>query len=368
MIARRPLRGVLEDAGMPVEPGAAAADPVRSALARLAGEDLPWYLRVLAGGAAWVAALFLIGVLIGLVTAITGGAADVAAVLLGVVLIPTGVWLGRGRGGDFRRQTALVSVMAGQMCIIGGVGGQTSSLVPAAVATLLTSACLIGLFDDAAYRVVATLAVVAAAVAIAIDMRLPGALGLATGVTGLLPVILWRASPELAPRHRLLDPVAWGSVVSCVALLSLQAGTESVLGVPGETSGLGRVMTFAPWALTLTFTGALGWLTLRIARDHTSSIASPTVLVGLAVVLTVGLLTSGLPAVSAALLFTVLGFDRRRSGLVGLAAACLVGALGLYYYSLALTLFHKSLLLMGSGAACLGAAAYFRQQAREASA
>ena len=78
-----------------------------------------------------------------------------------------------------------------------------------------------------------------------------------------------------------------------------------------------------------------------------------------AAVVAVGALTLSAPAVSGALLFVVLGFDRRRPGLVALAAAFLVGFLGLYYYSLSLTLLQKSVVLVASGAVCLAAAAFF---------
>ena len=61
----------------------------------------------------------------------------------------------------------------------------------------------------------------------------------------------------------------------------------------------------------------------------------------------------------------MLGFDRRRSGLVGLAATFLIGFLGIYYYSLTLSLLQKSAVLVASGAVCLAAAAFFRARLRE---
>ncbi len=75
----------------------------------------------------------------------------------------------------------------------------------------------------------------------------------------------------------------------------------------------------------------------------------------IAAVVAVGALTLSAPAVSGALLFVVLGFDRRRTGLVALAAVFLIGFLGLYYYSLSLTLLQKSIVLAASGAVCLAA-------------
>jgi uncharacterized membrane protein len=88
--------------------------------------------------------------------------------------------------------------------------------------------------------------------------------------------------------------------------------------------------------------------------------------VAIAAVVTVGALTLSAPAVTGALLFVVLGFDRRRTGLVALAAVFLVGFLGVYYYSLSLTLLQKSVVLVASGGVCLGAAAYFTRRSRGA--
>lgn len=359
------VRAVLDEA---VASGFAPADsdvPARAALARLAQDDLPWYLRVLTAGAAWVAALFLLSLLLGIVAAITGGAVDAAAVLLGLVLMPAGLALSRGRAGEFRRQMALVSVIAGQMCVVGGIGGNASSMVVAAVATIVTSAVLAWLFDEAAYRFMATLAIVGASMAIGIEQRVPGTLGMLAGVTGLVPVLVWRAAPTLIARHRLVDPVAWACVVASVGLLSLQAVIDVVLGDHGASTGLRGVVLHTPLPLTLLFAAALVWMATQVARDHGTAPSSPVVLAAIGVVVVVAALTRGLPAVPAALLFIALGFDRRRVGLMGIAAAFLVSALGLYYYSLSLTLFHKSLLLMASGAVSLAAAMFFRQQARE---
>jgi uncharacterized membrane protein len=69
--------------------------------------------------------------------------------------------------------------------------------------------------------------------------------------------------------------------------------------------------------------------------------------------------------VSGALVLVMLGFDRRRAGLVGLGSAFLIGFLGLHYYSLALTLMQKSAVLVGSGLVCLAGAAFFRRAVPE---
>ena len=120
-----------------------------------------------------------------------------------------------------------------------------------------------------------------------------------------------------------------------------------------------------PWPLTVVFVGLLVWLAARVARDHDHAPTDPPTLAAIGGAVAIGGLTLSTPAVTGALLFVMLGFDRRRSGLVGLAATFLIGFLGIYYYSLTLSLLQKSAVLVASGAVCLAAAAFFRARLRE---
>lgn len=64
----------------------------------------------------------------------------------------------------------------------------------------------------------------------------------------------------------------------------------------------------------------------------------------------------------------VLGFDRRRTGLVALGATFLMAFLGLCYYSLSLSLLQKSFVLVASGMVGVGVAVFLRRQVPEATA
>ena len=72
----------------------------------------------------------------------------------------------------------------------------------AAAATIVSSAVLIALFDDGVYRFGATLAIVTAVLVVAFDRRVPYAMGLVTAATACMPVLIWRASPDLQALHR----------------------------------------------------------------------------------------------------------------------------------------------------------------------
>ena len=362
------IRGVIAEAmGTNLLPPG-ADDGARAALQGAAQEHVPWYLRMLIGGAAWVGAWFLLGTMLGLIGLAIGERIDAVAVLLGLVLMPAGVALRGTARGELQRQSALVSVLTGQLLLVGGLGAISESLTLAAAATIISSAVLIAVFDDGVYRFGATLAIVTAILVVAFDRRLPYAMGVVTATLACMPVLIWRTSPDLQALHRQLDPVAWASATAACGLLALQAVIDAVTGSVGASPAFIQLLLPKAWPLTAVFVLLLVWLAVLVARDHGASPTSPAAAAAIGGAIAIGVLTMSTPAVSGALLLVMLGFDRRRSGLIGLAALFLVGFLGIYYYSLALSLLQKSAVLVASGAVCLAAAAFFRAQAREVSA
>ena len=267
--------------------------------------------------------------------------------------------------GELQRQLSLVSVLTGQLLFVGGLGAISESTTLAAAATIVSSSVLIAIFDDVVYRFGATLAIVTAILVVAFDLRLPYAMGLTTAMTACLPVLIWRSAPAVQALHRQLDPVAWACATSACGLLGLQAILDAVTGTSGYSPGFIRMLLPRPWPLTVVFVGLLVWLAARVARDHDHAPTDPPTLAAIAGAVAIGGLTLSTPAVTGALLFVMLGFDCRRSGLVGLAATFLIGFLGIYYYSLTLSLLQKSAVLVASGAVCLAAAAFFRARLRE---
>jgi hypothetical protein len=361
MIPTRSLHEVLQEAvaygWLPV----GIEDRAREALAAADADDMPWYLRVLTGGAAWVGAFFLLATGLGIISVILGEQVDLAAIGLGVGLMPLGIAMRTTRRGEFMHQASLVCVMAGQMLLVGGTGSLMSSTDLAVWAAILSSLVLILRFDDGVYRFCATLVVIGGALFLAMEVRIPYAMGIATAITAAWPVVAWRMLPGLARRHRVADPVAWAAATASCGLLTTQAIIDAVTGTVGYSPSFVRMLLPSPLPLTLLFVGLLVWLALRVARDHGVSSSAPGVLAAVGAAVVVGVLTRATPAVSGALVLVMLGFDRRRVGLVGLGSAFLIGFLGLHYYSLALTLMQKSAVLVGSGLVCLAGAAFFRQ-------
>ena len=187
-----------------------ADERARAALQAAAQEDVPWYLRVLIGGAAWVGAWFLLGTAIGLVGLAVGERVDAVAIVLGLILMPAGVVLRTSTRGELQRQLSLVSVLTGQLLFVGGLGAISESTTLAAAATIVSSSVLIAIFDDVVYRFGATLAIVTAILIVAFDLRLPYAMGLTTAMTACLPVLIWRSTPAVQALHRRARPGGMG--------------------------------------------------------------------------------------------------------------------------------------------------------------
>lgn len=359
------LRAVLAEAEQSGVLSTDAGPLARTALTEAARDDMPWYLRVLVGGAAWVGALFLLGTVLGIISLAIGERVDAVAMVMGLVLMPAGVLLRRKGGGELLRQVALVCVITGQLLLIGGLGAISEAMTLTAVAGIVSSVALIATFDDGVYRFGATLAIIGAVLVVAFDVRLPYSLGLVTAVTACVPVLVWRTFPELRRLHAPLDPVAWACATGTCALLTVQATLDAVTGTSGYSPDFIQLLLPRAWPLTLVFVALLVWLALQVVRDHGSTPSAPVPLAALVATVALGALTASTPAVSGALLFVVLGFDRRRTGLVALGAAFLIAFLGLYYYSLSLSLLQKSFVLVASGAVCVGVSAFLRRQLPE---
>ncbi|WP_291985821.1 DUF4401 domain-containing protein [Luteitalea sp.] len=365
MMPERSLGAVLREASQAGWLRGDADVSARAALSTASHDDLPWYLRVLIGAAAWVGALFLLGTVMGLIALVVGSHVDGAAMLMGLALMPAGVGLRARGGGHLLWQCALVMVIAGELMLIGGFADLSNSLGQTSAITIVSSALLIAVFRDGVYRFCATLAIVAATLVMAFDARVLYALALLTAVTAAVPVLAWRVLPAFRRWIPALDPVAWASATATCGLLALQATLDVLIDTSGYNRTFLAMLLPVAWPLTAVFVTLIVGIALQVARDHAVSPSSSVFLAVIGASVALGVLTHATPAVSGALLLVVLGFDRRRTGLVTLGGAFLIGFLGIHYYSLSLTLLQKSAVLVASGAVCLLLVAVLRRADRE---
>jgi uncharacterized membrane protein len=156
------------------------------------------------------------------------------------------------------------------------------------------------------------------------------------------------------PWAALRAPVAYGSIVGAFLLVML-----ALWGPDDQRTG-----AFAT-TLGLTAVTAVGLVTTVLAElDFDDPRVQVTVV---ATTLALGALTWSTPGVIAALATLLLAFHRRNPALFAVGAAFLVGFLTWFYYDLALSLWVKSGVLVGSGALLLGARGLLQRPAGEVS-
>jgi hypothetical protein len=149
----------------------------------------------------------------------------------------------------------------------------------------------------------------------------------------------------------------WGDLVvpAAYALACWVMGAVLTLDLASLFGGVpARGIATPDGLLTLGLTALALYTAWRVMKElglDATGVAGAAVFVALVLV---ALMTLRTPAVIAAVGMMVLGFHRRGTELVGLAAAFLLAAGGWYYYDLSLTLLAKALALMGSGLVFLG--------------
>lgn len=306
----------------------------------------PWFVRLLVGCGAWVAAGFL-GAFLAMIEWIPEG---IGAAVFGGLLL-TGVGALRrspaASGSDFLQQLALAGWLVGQVMVVFGVGEGTDSLPLAAGIALLVQAASVAFLPDPVARFLASGFAVAALLTLMLHWKVPHSHELAILLAFVPGGLLWwhRSGLLAGPLPQAVNPVGYGLICSAFALLLL------ALADPFDQHPSGLLAGNALSIGVLVMAGALLGERLR---------SGP----GLAVmgfVLLLGLATSSAPGVMAAAGTLVLGFRSGERTLQGLAWTFLLFFLAAFYYNMNVSLLEKSGLLVGSGALLLGLRALLRR-------
>lgn len=298
----------------------------------------PWYIRALLGLSAWIAAILLLIFLFGMsiIDDQTG------ALVLGTVLCTTTIVVRRIAGSNlFVGQLALALSLAGQILVIGGVGGLANSVVMGAIAAIVLQSLLLVLYADHLHRLLSTLAIVAALTVLVFEWEAELLHGLII-VAAVGTVVLWERELELAVARldEIARPIAYGLTLGLLALVSWYVFDEDAI----------RYW----WLSTLGLMIILVVQVVRLLREY-HVVLDRKLMVGMitfALILTGAALDA--PGLLAALIVLLLGFRHANRLLLGIAVVFLAIFLSAFYYTLSLTLLLKSLALIGSGMALLG--------------
>lgn len=311
---------------------------------QLAQANSPWWLQILLGFAAWVASILIISSFIGPVLAFADN--NVVRMLAAAILLATAMWLATQRQ-DFLQQMSVAIALAGQGLLVYALYdlfGQQDE-VPRYACALISTLLLFSPLNQLHQRVSLSIAVsclfslMHSAPAIAVISSL-----LAAGATWLwCNRLLWAGFTQAGRVKSLLE-------VATLAALGLTLFGQCLLLIDSsnwldDKLALARALYSALGSIILIST--VFWLS-RLA-----TVPSRLLLLSVATLLCILLYSaSGLLVSTALLLACFYGCSYRW------AALCLLSmlfALSQFYYSLELTLLHKSALLAVSGLLVLAA-------------
>ncbi len=317
---------------------------VGEALARHSreGGTTPWFVTLLSGVGAWLAALCFFAFLA------CAGVLDseVLLLLLGIGCFGVGLVLRRLGVGIFVDQVGLALVMCGPAAIVTAVEQLGEGGSNASASLLLVSLVALATIPDAIVAFLFTLGVVASATFLLIETRATWADEASSVVVVALVLALFARGESRLPRAlgRLFTPVTNGLFMSALGLLVFRALGHRLSSAPPTWFEGGLDIAVLVVLTAISIAAAC----LAISASATERKAELMGLAALFFIVLAGL-THRMPELVCATGLVVLAFHRHRPMLVAIACAMTMCAGGLYYYDLSLTLLEKSIAMFAAG-------------------
>lgn len=316
-------RGLLKVTGL---------EQARAALERLRGiPHPPWYLQVLAGVGAWIAAACFISFvgLLGLLNT-----EWVSMLVFGAAFTAGGLWLRPENPETFQRQLSLAITLAGKGLLLGFFAEVTDEQLGIVLGSVLLTASLYPFSRDPIDRFV-----MSSVTLTILLLWIPREETRALLYNPLLVAML--VGGGLCFTHpntpRALLPLGYATLLTLMGALVLP-----MLDAGSSLPPLHWLRVAIPISLVLLYGWAAGgWQHLR---------EEPLALAGVGTILLAVLTT---PAMLAGVGLLVLGYARSDRLLTGVGLVFLPCYLFFWYYHLSITLLHKAHILMGSGAVLL---------------
>lgn len=325
--------------------GAGEMEALGETLVRGAEDDIPWYMRAAVGAGAWAATVFLLVFLFGLQLLKD----EITQIIFGVVLVAMALRTRRQASAEFVRQASVAASLAGQGLIIVGTGAAAHSGVVAGFVGLVLSVAMIVVMPDRVHRFLSTLIGAGCAAVVVTDLELRGGIEVLTVSLAVVTALVWRTGlrERSASHSDAVEPVGYGLLVATFAILLYSEASG------GRISPLHDAMAGPGIATTLAIGALLIALVSLILRENRFSLSAPRSLLVLAATVLLAAVTRASPGIIAGVAVLVLGFDRRNSLLIGMAAIFLTVFGSVHYYSLSMTLIEKAGVLAASGAVLL---------------
>jgi hypothetical protein len=295
----------------------------------------PWYLQILLGVSAWIAAICLFGFLAVLFNDLLSNRA--ALIVLGMLGCAAAIALLRFAPGEFFAQAALPVSLVGQALIGLAAFDKGGNDAGGWIAVALVASVMYVFGPSWLHRFVCGAIVVIAACGF-VGRTDP------TNIIALLPLTAWAAALLWATDDERVAPLAWACGLGAFGV----AAFDDFMFWSGIVrSGIGRTVglhtTLATVAAML-----LPAVALRLASVDGVP-RSPPVLLLLVGSMALAILWLPAPGVAIGLAFALTGFALDRPAIVFVGLAGTVVYLVRYYYALEVTLLDKSGLLVASG-------------------
>ncbi|MGE3928091.1 MAG: DUF4401 domain-containing protein [Lautropia sp.] len=334
------------------------ADPV---LPPRAPSDAPWYAQVLAGIAAWIAAVLLLASLAAAALPLLEPAA--ARAVIGAAVCALCLRAGRQPRSAFGTQFVSALSLAGAALLVSAaVSGHSGSLEQVLLAAGVVAAVLWWFNPEPGHRHVSAIVLVAAPVLLAVRH---GFATIALGAIAIGAALVWLRQPAAAAAGR-DQPLRARGVALAAAVLLLPAAGE--LLEPWSGIGVSRTDVAVdgagpggrPGVDTALLAVVLGFVAVAAARATRSAAAGARFGLAdaawpIAGIVALAAASWQVPGVVACLLVWTLGQSAGRPLLTGAAWLGLAGYLFQLYYQLELTLAAKGVALLLTGTALLAA-------------
>ncbi|QYJ99834.1 DUF4401 domain-containing protein [Shewanella psychrotolerans] len=312
----------------------------------------PWYLTLLEGGAAWIAAVLLLGFVGSFMRLIVTENIGLGVLIIGSVFVLTGLFFDRQstRQQVFMSQLALVLGLCGLLCLSWGLWEELGH--HNWVAWFISLGVLLSIHSLFIHNRLSVL------------LNGIGIGGCITGVLyqwqwmNLLPlimlvlaIILCLSIERVGVYYGRICYLAYGLV--CWTLMTqglLILGTSQVDFFNNSIRELSVWAWLLPWLVSvLASVMVVGY----IFNQKRASLRTPAGYAAMTGVLFIGFLAIPLSGLSCAVLFLLLGLQLHNRVFTSLALVSIPLFICAYYYSLTVSLLEKSLLLMALGVVLL---------------
>lgn len=316
--------------------------------------ESPWYIRILTGFSAWLAALFLLGSLgAGLEFVFQNPA---AAIVSGSVMIVLAyVMLDKQQSKDFANQFALAVSFAGQALITYGLlDWSNAKNLLAWIFIALVQAVLAFIMPNSLHR---TWSAFAAATALSFAFISAHTFFIPTVLIMIAVAYVWLNEFKWIEHQEKIKPIGYGLTLALLHQASTGLHSHLLMEL---ISGSGRNI-IQPWVAELMAGGVIlyvVWQLLIRQKIQIPGRVANFAFAGAAILVLTSLEMFG---ISIGVMVMLLGYANGNRILTGLGIASLLYSISVYYYLLHSTLLEKSQWLALLGIILLAASALIRR-------